>query len=375
MGKRLRRKKEARIVKIVGMRLGRLSIPLKKTFKTALRSTAAVFTNILEIETDCGVSGYGEAPPTAAITGDTDGSIRDAITSRVYPAIAGMDISELNDAISAAERSCVGNGPAKAAVDIALHDLWGKLNGLPLYKLFGGTAREISTDYTISLNDPEEMARDALEALRDGYSALKIKVGGDAGLDIERLSAVREAAGAKIPLRVDANQSWRTKEAIRSIRLMEDLGLDIELVEQPVPYHDIEGLKRVTDSVDTVILADESVYSARDAFRLISLRAADMINIKLMKSGGIAGALKICAIAESAGMECMIGAMMESKLSVTAAAHVASARRVITKYDLDPPILCAADPVKGGASYAGSSITLPDAPGLGVDSVEGVEWT
>jgi L-alanine-DL-glutamate epimerase-like enolase superfamily enzyme len=99
-----------------------------------------------------------------------------------------------------------------------------------------------------------------------------------------------------------------------------------------------------------------------------------MINIKLMKSGGIAGALRICAIAEAAGMECMIGSMMESKLSVTAAAHTAAARRVITKYDLDPPILCASDPVKGGASYAGSSITLPDAPGLGIDGIEGVEW-
>ncbi|MDR1019688.1 MAG: dipeptide epimerase [Synergistaceae bacterium] len=360
-------------MKITGMRLGRLSIPLKKTFKTALRSTASVSTNILEIQTDCG-AGYGEAPPLAAITGDTDGSVRDAIASRIFPAVAGMDVSDLNDAISAAEASCVGNHPAKAAVDIALHDLWGKLNGRPLYRLLGGAAREIATDYTISLNQPDEMASDALEALGDGYQALKIKVGGDFRLDVERLKAVRGAVGTAALLRVDANQGWRPKEAIRSIKAMEDLGLDVELVEQPVPHYDIEGLKRVTDSVDTDILADESVYSARDALRLISLRAADMINIKLMKSGGISGALRICAMAESAGMECMIGAMMESKVSVTAAAHVASARRVITRYDLDPPILCAKDPVRGGASYAGASISLPDAPGLGIDGIEDVEW-
>jgi L-alanine-DL-glutamate epimerase-like enolase superfamily enzyme len=355
------------------MRLGVLSIPLKKPFRTALRSTAAVYTNILEIQTDCG-TGYGEAPPTAAITGDTDGSIRDAITSRVFPAITGMNVSDLNDAISAAETSCVGNPPAKAAVDIALHDLWGKLNGLPLYRLLGGAAREIETDYTISLNQPDEMARDAAEALGCGYRALKIKVGGDFRLDIERLRAVRGAVGAEALLRVDANQGWLPKEAIRSIKAMEDLGLGVELVEQPVPYYDMEGLKRVTDSVDTPVLADESVYSARDALRLISMRAADMINIKLMKSGGISGALRICAMAESAGMECMIGAMMESKVSVTAAAHLAAARRVITKYDLDPPILCAEDPVRGGASYSGPSISLPDAPGLGIDMIEGVDW-
>jgi L-alanine-DL-glutamate epimerase-like enolase superfamily enzyme len=334
----------------------------------------AVFTNIIEIRTDLGAVGYGEAPPTAAITGDTDGSIRDAITSRIFPSINGRDIAELNDAITAADASCVGNEPAKAAVDIALHDLWGKLNGLPLYKLFGGSAREISTDYTISLNQPEDMILDALGALRDGYSALKIKVGGDFRLDMERIKAIREAVGPEALLRVDANQGWQPKEAIRTIRFMEDMGLDIELVEQPVAYHDINGMKRVTDSVDTIILADESVYSARDALKLISLRAADMINIKLMKSGGIAGALGICAIAEAAGMECMIGAMMESKVSVTAAAHLAASRRVITKYDLDPPILCASDPVSGGASYSGSSISLPDAPGLGIEGIDGVIW-
>jgi L-alanine-DL-glutamate epimerase-like enolase superfamily enzyme len=161
------------------MRLGRLSIPLKKPFKTALRETDSVSTNILEISTDDGVTGYGEAPPTAAITGDTDGSIRDAVSSRIFPAIAGRDAADLNGALSAVERSCVGNGSAKAAADIALHDLWAKLNGLPLYRLLGGAPREIATDYTISLNEPDEMARDALEALNAGYSALKIKVGLD----------------------------------------------------------------------------------------------------------------------------------------------------------------------------------------------------
>ncbi len=361
-------------MKIIDIRPGTLSIPLKKPFKTALRSTDTVSTNIIEIRTDSGACGYGEAPPTAAITGDTDGSIRCAIATRIAPVLMGRDVSELADALAALDRSVIGNSSAKAAADIALHDLWGKLYKQPLYRLLGGTYREFATDYTISLNAPDEMVRDSIEAVRDGYDALKIKVGNDFRLDMERMKAIRDAVGPKVLLRVDANQGWKPKEAIRAIRFMENKGLDIELVEQPVVYYDIEGLKRVTDAVDTIILADESMYSPRDAMKLLGLRAADMVNIKLMKSGGIGGALKICAMAEASGVECMIGAMMESKVSVTAAAHLAMARRCITKYDLDPPILCASDPVKGGVQYNGALLGLTDAPGLGIEAVAGVEW-
>ena len=324
-------------MRITELRLGALSIPLKKPFKTALRSTDTVTTNIVALVSDTGAVGYGEAPPTAAITGDTDGSITCILTTRIAPALIGRDVSELQDAVSAVAHSAVGNTSAKAAADIALHDLWGKLCGQPLYRLWGGTKRTFTTDYTISLNTPEEMARDAAEAVRDGYDALKIKVGIDFRLDMERIGAVRRAVGPEVLLRVDANQGWTPKEAIRAIRYMEDEGLDIEL-------------------------------------GLISLRAADMLNIKLMKSGGLSGALTICGMAESAGMECMIGAMMESKVSVTAAAHLAMARRVVTKYDLDPPILCASDPVRGGVIYDGAVLGLNDAPGLGIDSVEGIAW-
>ena len=361
-------------MKITEIRLGTLSIPLKKPFKTALRTTDTVPTNIVEIRTDTGACGYGEAPPTAAITGDTDGSISCAIKTRIAPALIGRDVSELQDALFALDHCIVGNGSGKAAADIALHDLWGKLYNQPLYKLWGGTSRTFATDYTISLNQPEEMVRDSLEAVQDGYDALKIKVGNDFLLDMQRMQAIRDAVGKDVLLRVDANQGWNPKQAIRAIKYMEDKGLDIELVEQPVPYHDVEGLKCVTDSVDTIILADESVYTPRDALKLIALRAADMLNIKLMKSGGLGGALKICAMAESAGIECMIGAMMESKVSVTAAAHLAMAKRIITKYDLDPPILCASDPVKGGVRYNGAVLSLSEAPGLGIESIDGVEW-
>jgi L-alanine-DL-glutamate epimerase-like enolase superfamily enzyme len=371
----IRRCRKTMTVKITGIRIGQLVIPLLKPFKTALRSTDSVTTNIIEIATDGLFSGYGEAPPTAAITGETDGSIRCAIETRIAPALVGREADCLNDLLDILDHSIVGNNSAKAAVDVALHDLWGKCRGMSLCRLLGGNAGGVlTTDYTISINPPDEMARDTRDAVSRGYGALKIKVGGDFRLDMTRLKVVREAAGPDILLRADANQGWKPKEAIRAIKYMEDAGLAIELVEQPVASWDIEGLKRVTEAVDTPVMADESARSPLDAMRLISSRAVDMINIKLMKSGGIRGALAICAMAETAGMECMIGCMMESKVSVSAAAHLALARRVISRCDLDPPVLCAEDPVTGGAAYTGASVAVTDAPGLGIESVKNVKW-
>jgi L-alanine-DL-glutamate epimerase-like enolase superfamily enzyme len=168
---------------------------------------------------------------------------------------------------------------------------------------------------------------------------------------------------------VDANQGWNAKDAVRIISAMEDKGLSIDLVEQPVNAHDFEGMKYVTSNVYTPILADESVFSAQDAIRIIQERAADLINIKLMKTGGIYEALKICGIAESFGVECMTGCMLESKLAVSAAAHMAAAKGIITRNDLDGPALCRFDPYQGGPIFDGPNITMPDAPGIGIEYV------
>ncbi|HOO88627.1 MAG TPA: dipeptide epimerase, partial [Synergistales bacterium] len=328
--------------------------------------------NVVVVETEEGVCGYGEAPPTAVITGDTNGAIRGAVEERLRPLLSGRETDDLNSLLDIVDTALVHNASAKAAVDIALHDLWGKTLGRPLYELLGGTAREVETDYTISVNAPETMVKDSLEAVADGYSALKIKVGTDFHLDMQRLEEIRAAVGKHVLLRVDANQGWTPKEAIRTIRFLEDKGLDIELVEQPVKAHDFEGLKMVTDSVDTLILADESVFSVRDAFTVLSMRAADLINIKLMKTGGIRNAVAICGMARACGVECMIGAMMETKISVSAACHLASALPVITRADLDPPILCASDPVVGGATYRGSSVVPSGGAGLGIEKINGL---
>lgn len=361
-------------MKITNIRIGEISVPLKTPFKTALRTVNSVEDIIVEIHTDTGNVGYGEAPPTGVITGDTKGSIIGALKDHIIKSIIGMDIENFEDIMLKLDKSLVKNTSAKAAVDIALYDLYGQLYNAPLYKMFGGYKKEIITDVTISVNDPEEMAKDSLDAIKRGFDTLKIKVGKDALMDLERMKAIRNAVGYDVKLRIDANQGWKPKEAVKILRKMEDTGLDIEFVEQPVEAHDIEGLKYVTDNISIPVLADESVFSAKDALTILQNRAADYINIKLMKTGGLHNALKICSIAEVYGVECMIGCMLEAKVSVNAAVHLAAAKSIITKIDLDGPVLCSEDPVEGGAVFNEFKITLNDAPGLGIKKVNGIRY-
>ncbi len=359
-------------MKITDIKLGHISVPLKKPFKTALRTVNSVEDIVVRIETNTGHIGYGEAPPTGVITGDTTGSIIGAIEDHIKKHLIGMEIENMEEIMLKLDKSIVKNTSAKAAVDIAIYDLFGQLYKAPVYKLLGGYRKEIVTDITISVNDPEEMARDSIEAINQGYKTLKIKVGKDSALDMKRMKAIRNVVGYDVDLRIDANQGWNPKEAIYILRQMEDAGLNIELVEQPVPAHDFDGLKLVTDNVSIPVLADESVFSPRDAMTIIQMRAADLVNIKLMKTGGIHNALKICSMAEIYGVECMIGSMLESKISVTAAVHLAAAKSVITKFDLDGPILCSEDPVNGGAIYEDYRITLTDDFGFGFKEINGV---
>lgn len=361
-------------MKITNIRLGEISVPLKTPFKTALRTVNSVEDIIVEIHTDTGNIGFGEAPPTGVITGDTKGAIVGAINEHIKKHLIGMDIENFEEIMLKLDKSLVKNTSAKAAVDIALYDLYGQLYKAPIYKLLGGYRKEIITDVTISVNDPEEMARDSVDAVKRGFKTLKIKVGKDPLIDIERMKAIRKAIGYDAKLRIDANQGWKPKEAVKALRKMEEEGLDIEFVEQPVIAHDIEGLKYVTDNISIPVLADESVFSPEDALNILQRRAADFINIKLMKTGGLHNALKICSAAEVYGVECMIGCMLEAKVSVNAAVHLAAAKSIITKIDLDGPALCREDPVEGGAVFDEYRISLNDAPGFGIKKVNGIRY-
>ncbi|WP_372996598.1 dipeptide epimerase [Lutispora sp.] len=360
-------------MKITDIRLGMISVPLIVPFKTALRSVNSVEDVVIEIHTDTGHVGYGEAPPTGAITGDTTGAIIGAINDHIKKVLIGRDVDDFENIIKAMNGSIVKNTSAKAAADMALWDLYGQLYNIPVYKMLGGSRKSIETDITISVNSPEEMARDAVSAIKRGYNCLKVKVGSNPELDVARLSAVREVA-PDVLIRIDANQAWSPKQAVRILNQMQEKGLDIEFVEQPVKGHDFEGLKYVTQNSYVPVMADESVFSPLDALKIMQMRAADLINIKLMKCGGITNALQIASAAEIYGIECMIGCMLEAKISVNAAVHLACAKQIITKVDLDGPVLCSEDPIIGGAVFNEKDITVSDEPGLGIKGIEKIRY-
>ena len=357
-------------MKITQIRLGKLSVPLRVPFKTALRTVERVEDIVVELHTDTGAVGYGEAPPTGPITGDTTGGIVGGLVELIAPALIGQEVDDFEAVTARVQKAGVHNTSAKAAADMALWDLYGQLHGIPVHKLLGGARRQLLTDITISVNPPEQMARDARDAVARGYDCLKVKVGADPALDTARLAAVRRAVGDKICIRIDANQAWTPRQAVRILNEMQDKGLGLELVEQPVPAADLEGLAYVTRHSWVPVMADESVFSPADALRIFQTRAADYVNIKLMKCGGLTNALRIASAAEVCGVECMIGCMLEAKIAVNAAVELACARSVITKVDLDGPVLCSVDPVEGGAQFDERIITVSDAPGMGIRGIQ-----
>jgi len=361
-------------MKITDIQFGMLRVPLKTPFKTALRTVDAVEDIVVMINTDTGHVGYGEAPATAVITGDTHGSIVEAIRHYISPRIIGAEIANLNHITQLIQTAMEKNSSAKAAVEIAVYDLFGQLYDAPLYRLLGGGDPVITTDITISVDTIDKMVADSIDAVDRGFDSLKIKVGKDIGVDVERVKAIYAAVEGRALLRLDANQGWTAKQAVYALNLLEDAGVRLELVEQPVKAQDLDGMKYVTERVQTPIMADESVFGPTEVVELIRMRAADIINIKLMKTAGLSNAIRIADICEMYQVECMIGCMLETSISVAAAVHLAVAKaNVITKVDLDGPSLCAFNPVDGGVIFRESEITITDAPGLGIREIRGLQ--
>ncbi|MCY6371205.1 dipeptide epimerase [Clostridium ganghwense] len=359
-------------MRIKDIKVGRITIPLRQPFKTATTTINEVNEVVVKIIADSGEVGIGSAVPSAQITGDSQKSIIDAV-NLIKLKLYGMDIDNLEEIMSIIDNTISGNTSAKAALDMAVYDLFGKKYNIPLYKLFGGSKGQIITDITINIGTPEEMVKESLQAINNGFKHLKIKVGTDPILDFKRVKTIRQAVRKDIKIRVDADQGWTPKSAVKIITKFEDAGLDIELIEQPVKAWDLEGLKFVTDNVMTDILADESVHSSRDALKIMQMRAADLINIKLMKCGGFHNALKICSIAETMGIECMMGCMVESKIGITAAANFAMGKKNIVKTDLDMVLSFENDPVIGGAKFEENMIIANEGAGLGIKDVIGLE--
>ncbi|MGC8229133.1 mandelate racemase/muconate lactonizing enzyme family protein [Pseudobacillus badius] len=348
-------------------------LPLVKPFKTALRTAKEIDNIFVVIHLENGITGIGAAAPTVAITGDSTAGIASVIEQVIAPQLIGQKITQFHALSKRIQQSCAGNTSAKAAVEIAVYDAACRYWDIPLYELLGGQTNELRNDMTVSVADKEDMVNDALKAIQDGFSILKVKAGKDWEKDTERISAIRRAVGDQAVIRVDANQGWSVSQAIRIIRELEDKQLNVELIEQPVKAYNIAGLKEIKQHVQTPIMADESLFSPIDAMKLLSEQAVDYLNIKLMKTGGIRRAVQIADMAEAAEVECMIGSMMESIVSVSAAIHLAVAHPNITKIDLDAPLWIKQESFEGIA-YERDTIHLGNEPGLGIKRKENVPF-
>lgn len=344
-----------------------IAVPLKSPFKTALRTVTTAESLLVRLTDSDGVSGLGEAAPTGPITGDTSASIRYAIENVIGPKLKGLSLANPEQLKATIEGALVGNHSPKAALNIALNDLLAKHYGVSLTEWLGGFRQQVKTDYTVSVGTAAEMVKHATQLINEGFTTLKVKVGSQSPFeDLKQVRAIRQAVGPDINLRLDANQGWQKKQAAKMINQMQTEGLNIELVEQPVPADDFEGMAYVTAHTEAPIMADESIFSVKDALRLLNMSGCDIINLKLMKAGGIDNALKINTLAEAYGVPCMVGSMIESQVSVTAAAALAAAKQNIVYYDLDAAMMFKDQPTQGGITHDGPLITLPTGPGLGI---------
>ncbi len=361
-------------MKITGFQLGLLSVPLKTSFKTALRTVDCIESIVLIIETDTGRKGYGEATPTAVITGDTKGSIIAAISEYLMPVLIGEDIRNLNRCLELTKKALVNNFSAKAAVEIALFDLFAQYHDAPLYQMLGGGPKRLATDITISVDYIDKMVADAQAAVEQGYDCLKIKVGKEYSIDLKRIKAIYSKIKGQALLRLDINQGWTAQQTVDALNHLESIGVELDLIEQPVPAANLSGMKYITQRSNTAVMSDESTFGPAEVIELIQEGAADIINIKLMKTGGISDAIKIANIASVFDVQCMMGCMLEAGISVIAAAHLASAKSsVITRIDLDGPALCQSHPIESDTLFDGPDIVLGDAPGLGIQKVNNLE--
>jgi len=353
-------------MKIINIRTTTLKASLKNPFITSLRRVDTLEDLVVIIECDDGSVGYGEGAATPVITGETMGSMI-ACISYIMPHLIGRDIEDFEAIIDLVHSLILKNTTAKSALEIALYDLKAKASKLPLFRMLGGTQTKFSTDITISMGEIDKMIVDCHSAVALGYDTLKIKIGDDPQKDVERVVTINATLDSHIKLRLDANQGWTAKESVKLLHALEKQDIIAEFIEQPVAADDFEGFKYIKERVQTPLLADESIFSVKDARKLLEMQAIDYVNIKLAKTAGITQALKLADLSKDFGVKCMIGCMLEGPISVAAGVHVASAKAdIITMLDLDAVSLLASHPVDTDIVFDESKIVLSDTHGLGL---------
>ena len=343
-------------------------LPLREPFVIAYGTFPDVPTVFVRVRTRDGLDGWGEATPDPLVTGETFHATAETLRRDLAPALIGRDARDREAILRALDARVEGVPAAKAALDIALHDLLGRATGQPVWALLGGRSKPALTiSRVVSLGEPEAMAEAAAGHVAAGFRTVKVKVGEGERWprDVARLAAVRAAVGPAVGIKVDVNQGWRTAgTAIAAIR--ECLAFRPDYLEQPVAWWDLEGLAEVRRQTGAIVMADEACHGPREALRIVQLRAADLINIKLMKCGGLLRALHLNAIAETAGIACQVGTMVEGAVASAAGLHLALALANVRTVEMGGPLMLTHDIGDVATWYVRDTITPPDAPGLGI---------
>lgn len=323
---------------------------------------------LVRITTDTGVIGYGEACAwEPEFYGETPASVVAAIHSCAAPALIGEDPLHIHRLMAAVDARLARSSCAKQGIDLALHDLVGKVLGVPVHVLLGGSFRTtVPVAAEIGIDTPEAMARNARAVVNGGIRVIKLKGSRDVDRDVERVHAVREAVGYAVGLRLDPNAAWTVTSAIHVARRVESCRL--EYLEQPIPGFDLKGMAHIRQSIGIPLMADEGIWSPEDVVKIAEYRAADIINVKLAKAGGLARAKQIEAIAAAEGIVCVSGSEIEPGFSLVAKLHlIASLRAHPYAGEFTELTLLKASILKERIEIVEGHVAVPQGPGLGVE--------
>lgn len=354
-------------MKISHVDIYRFSIPMEP-FEIATGIMTFAQNVFIRVHTNSGHYGVGECSAFPMIVGETQDTCL-SMAKDFSKDWKGKDASDIPARIQDLHNVAAHNNTIKSAFDMALYDLAAKVADQPLYKFLGGEKRVVETDMTIGIGTADQMSKLALKYQDEGATILKIKLGKKPEDDLDRIRKIRGAVRKDMIIRIDANQGWDFNGA--KLCLNEMKYLNIEFCEQPMRTWFDDRLPELREQTVVKIMADESCYNHHDARRLINSKSCDYLNIKLAKSGGINEGLKIYKIASEAGIPCMIGSMLETRIALSANLHFAYACKNINFFDLDTCLLGhLADPVVGGLTYKGFFLELPETSGIGADAEE-----
>lgn len=361
------KEKQGREIKIKGIEKYPIYVPFKRVHKISLGGAEGREILLIQIHTDQGITGVGEAPAHPAFSGETLGGLRGAIRY-LEESLIGRNSLNINENLMLMDKKLYGNYGAKAAIEMALFDIMGKHFQAPLCDLLGGKLQDrFPLSRSASQSNLEEDLKDVNQYLREGYKIFKIKVGIlSVKQDIERVKAIRGLIGHELSLRADANQSWDIPSALKFIQGVQEFKLTF--IEQPIAREDVEGLAYLKSKATTPILADEAAATEHDVLQIIEKKAADFISIKVIKSGGILKSRRIATLAECAGIKCYLGSQIETSVGTSASLHfVLSANDFRYGGEIYGPIFFVEDVVKKSLKIDQGYIYPPDEPGLGVE--------